>query len=304
MVKNKLLKRWAVRAGALLSVLLICCCMTLPAFAASGSAPTWYSVLPFDEVRLNTNSSRQTILPWAGDLWLSSASDSTVTDSTSSYSIANSRFNLSDEDVSFDVAFSNAVGSFASIELYAYSALIKVNDLRDKSFTVGFGVDGDLGARVTISFNAHRLTLLTDSYRDESKRFTSTARCPAGTNILGLISDMLTDGNFVPSDVVYLSDLSVTFDDMENDDQWISFSVDCRQSRPSFTKWVDQYSLPYQTVIEYSPSDPSGVNFVDWLSVAVGGFLDFQLWPGMSLNEIMWIILVVGILFWFIKLTI
>lgn len=301
MVKNKRLRKLSL---CFFSLILIFVSMVAPSFAASGSTPQWYSVLPFDEVRLNTSGSRFTTLPWLGDSWLSLADPSEVKDSVAGYSIVDPVFSQVSESVSFEVAFSASVGSFSSIELCSSASLIKVSDLRDKSFTVGFGLDSDQAARCTISFNANRLTLLTDSYRIETKAFSETHHVSSGTNILSLISDMLTDGNFVPSDIVLLSSLSVKFEDFENDDQWLSFDSDLRQSRPSFRDWVNQYSLPHQTVIEYAPSDPQGVNFVDWLSVAVGGFLDFELWPGMSLNEIMWIILVVGILFWFIKLTI
>lgn len=51
-------------------------------------------------------------------------------------------------------------------------------------------------------------------------------------------------------------------------------------------------------------SNPLDVDFVSWLATAVGGFLDFELWPGMSLNDLMWVTLTVGVLFWFLKITI
>jgi hypothetical protein len=301
MVKNKRLRKLSF---CFFSLILIFVSMVAPAFAASGSSPQWYSVLPFDEVRLDSSSVRFSVLPWLGDSWLSLADPSDVGDSYGGYSLSDPRLSQTDESVSFDVAFSSSLASFSSIELYATSSFIKLRDLREKSFSVGFGFDSDAAARCSISFLAYRITLSGDSYIMESKRFSSTQHIPSGTNILSLISDMISDGNFLPSDVVYLSGLSVKFEDFENDDQWLSFDIDLRQSRPTYSSWFAQYSLPHQTVIEYAPSDPQGVNFVDWLSVAVGGFLDFELWPGMSLNEIMWIILVVGILFWFIKLTI
>lgn len=48
-------------------------------------------------------------------------------------------------------------------------------------------------------------------------------------------------------------------------------------------------------------ADPSDIDFVSWLASAVGGFLAFELWPGMSLDQILWVILVIGILMWFLK---
>ncbi len=49
-------------------------------------------------------------------------------------------------------------------------------------------------------------------------------------------------------------------------------------------------------------ADPSGTDFVSWLATAVGGFLAFELWPGMSLDQVLWVILVIGILMWFLKI--
>lgn len=57
-------------------------------------------------------------------------------------------------------------------------------------------------------------------------------------------------------------------------------------------------------VYDHGVSNPADVDFVSWLATAVGGFLDFQLWPGLSLNDLLWVILVMGILFAFLKLTV
>lgn len=55
-------------------------------------------------------------------------------------------------------------------------------------------------------------------------------------------------------------------------------------------------------VYETGFADPSDTDFVSWLATAVGGFLDFELWPGMSLDQVLWVILVIGILMWFLKI--
>lgn len=72
---------------------------------------------------------------------------------------------------------------------------------------------------------------------------------------------------------------------------------------PSFDDWLNSQRLSSETVV-VDPSNPAGVNFVDWLTVAIGGFLDFELWPGMSLNELLWVCLVIGILFTFFKMIV
>lgn len=306
MVKNKPPKRFAARVGALLCVLLICCCMVLPASAASGSEPVFYSVLPFDGVRLMESASSFVDLPWTPDVWLSRSTqeDSSANSGDAGYGVTNATVSSSTDTANFDVAFSRTLGSFNSVVFYADSAVISTSQLRDSNYYVYFGFEGEDDARISISFLANRMTLVGDDYQLQTKRFTETFHADSGTDVLSLISGMLTDGNYVPSSYVLLTDLEVVMEDFSNDDQWITFRIDLRQNRPSVQKWIDQYQLPYKTEVIINPSDPSEVSFVDWLVVAVSGFLDFELWPGMSLNEIMWVILVIGVMFWFFKLTI
>jgi hypothetical protein len=62
--------------------------------------------------------------------------------------------------------------------------------------------------------------------------------------------------------------------------------------------------LNLYVVYQHSPSTPVGVDFASWLGTAVGGFLDFDLWPGLSLNDLLWVVLVIGVLFAFLKMTV
>lgn len=51
-------------------------------------------------------------------------------------------------------------------------------------------------------------------------------------------------------------------------------------------------------------SDPSNIDITDWIMTAVGGFFAFELWPGLSLGDLVLTILSIGLLFSFLKLTI
>lgn len=291
------------RLCSLIGVLLLICCMILPASAASGSGSEWYSVLPIQGVRFIQSSSAVVDLPWSPDLFMSGSQDLTAGDGTVGYGVTSISSDFDNRYVTYDVAFYDNLASFNSIVLYSDSCFINVSDLRNKAFLISCGYDGSDGCRVDISFTANRIHTVGSDYSVEHKTFSEGFHAGPDTNIMGLISSMLTDGNFVPSDVVYLTNLQITLALFENDDQWIQFATDVRRTRPTAVDWFDQYRLPIENVIVYDSADPSDVSFVDWLVVAVGGFLDFELWPGMSLNEIMWVILVIGILFWFLKLT-
>ena len=52
------------------------------------------------------------------------------------------------------------------------------------------------------------------------------------------------------------------------------------------------------------PADISDVNFTDWLSQSVSPFFDFEFWPDLSIGDILWVAVSVGILFWFLKMTV
>ena len=303
MVKRQI-KRHLQRCGALIGVLLLMCCMILPVSAASGSGSEWYSVLPIDGVRLIQSSSSVVDLPWSPDVFLSGSKDLTSGDGSAGYGVTSILSDFDSRRVTYDVSFHDSLSSFNSVVLYSDNCFVNTSDLRNKSFMISCGYDGSDGCRVDISFTANRVSTVGSDYVVSEKSFSKGFHAGSDTNILGLISSMLTDGNFVPSDVVYLTDLEITLSLFENDDQWIQFGTDVRRSRPTAADWFEQYDLSVETVIIYDAADPSDVSFVDWLQVAVGGFLDFELWPGMSLNELLWIILVAGVLFWFMKLTI
>lgn len=51
-------------------------------------------------------------------------------------------------------------------------------------------------------------------------------------------------------------------------------------------------------------SDIDDVDVGSWLATAIGGFFDFQIWPGLSLSDILLTALSLGILFTFLKMTI
>lgn len=109
----------------------------------------------------------------------------------------------------------------------------------------------------------------------------------------GLLYEPLTLNK--PSHAAYLC-FYATFDMYVAQSHEDSFYVDW---------WIDQpyFESTYRAPL---PSVPGGVtlnnDMVDWLKDVVDGFLDFEVAPGFSMNKIVYVILVVGILLWLIKL--
>ena len=52
------------------------------------------------------------------------------------------------------------------------------------------------------------------------------------------------------------------------------------------------------------PSHIDDFELGEWLGTAVGGFFDFQLWPNFSLGDILLVVLSIGLLYAFLKMTI
>lgn len=295
-------KRLLARVCSLIGVLLLMCCMIFPASAAYTTY--YYSVLPFDSVRLVESSSSVIVLPWAGGVWSSVSDDASIGYPDAGYGFTNVSPSFGDNLIIFDMALSAPTSSFNEVVFYADDAVISTSALRDASYVISFGLDSGVSARVTISFTACRIVELDNSYQVQTKAFYDSYHASDSLDIMECISEMMTDGNYVPSSYVRLTDLTVSISDCTAEDNWLLFRSDVRSSRPDLSDWFAQYKLTYKTEIIYNAADPSDVSFVDWLAVAVGGFLDFELWPGMSLNEIMWVVLVAGVLFWFLKLTV
>lgn len=63
-------------------------------------------------------------------------------------------------------------------------------------------------------------------------------------------------------------------------------------------------SLDLYMTFAAEPSDPTEVDFTSWILTAVGGFFEFDLWPGLSLGDLVMTVIAIGILFSFLKLTI
>ena len=124
-------------------------------------------------------------------------------------------------------------------------------------------------------------------------------------DISQLIADDVVSKGYSSADLgdyVLLSNLDITFD---GSSPFTKFNIrqPLQSNGPTLSNWFDSQELRTNSVV-VDPSNPAGVNFVDWLTVAIGGFLDFELWPGMSLNELLWVCLVIGILFTFFKMIV
>ena len=118
--------------------------------------------------------------------------------------------------------------------------------------------------------------------------------------------------NFVsPNEIIYLSDVNITINyyfDRSDPllDYGMHFYVNEASSTNYFQSWFNALNLADSVSSGSSGSSGStvSVNWFDWLLDSVNAFLNFEIVPDLSLNRIFYVVLVIGVLLWFITLLI
>lgn len=142
-----------------------------------------------------------------------------------------------------------------------------------------------------------------NEWTEERTRFGATY---TGTDGFDLISAIR---NQIPSDMssfelIRMADLQLTIRTESDDNplilRFISSGAFTNYPYRSVTSWLGQYDLA-GTVVEYVPSDPSGTDFTGWLATAIGGFLSTELWPGFSIDALLYAMLAITLVLMFLK---
>lgn len=293
--KNPMFKRICVVA---LIVSVVSSLLIIPASAvSSGSGAVRYSILPFDEVCFGTNfNDRQ---PWpSNDIRLGNIFYAITEGPFAGFDLTWGANQL------HTVVYTNA-GNRA-MRLIGSNHIVDMNALRvSNSISVDFGTDGDLSGDVDFYVEGVAYELVAGNYTPVSFRVQGICQKVAnswgniGTEIANAISAE-TSARYVYL-TFYFLELRCTYDEFDG-----KFNINIRGSNtyPTFYAWANQFNMTHETIIQVDPADPSDVSFVDWIGVAVGGFFDFELWPGMTLGEIIEFILVFGLVFWFLTMVI
>ena len=125
--------------------------------------------------------------------------------------------------------------------------------------------------------------------------FDSASEVDLGSMLRNKFASLLVGGN------VYLQDLEVRL--LFRSDTTDLPIIRCRSSvvpvQPRYSSWVNAQNTGYQIVY----SDASAFNF-DWLLNSVNSVLEVQITPDLTLNSLYKIVLIVGLFFWVLSLTI
>ena len=195
-----------------------------------------------------------------------------------------------------------------------YSGSASFLGIRDKGtntfheINAYFSVLGANGSNKVTTFvvelGGHELPLFyTTVYIDGLPfRFSAVDTSPDVTVTVHSTYVSLTDGvttlTFTPSDIGFLG-LASTPDGTVVCPDGLTISVLGKNSSDTAHYFFSCYE-------EKQSDDPLGdirVDFVSWLKDAAGAFLSFEIYPGLSLDEIVYFILVVQLLLWFLRVV-
>jgi hypothetical protein len=104
--------------------------------------------------------------------------------------------------------------------------------------------------------------------------------------------------------LVYIQDLEITVNIVLDDglssgtNIGLYFTVSQAKYPNYFRQWFNLHPFSFNFIVE----EVQPGNMFDWLLSSVDAFLDFEIAPDFSFNELFWIVLVIGVILWFIKI--
>lgn len=302
------------RVVPLFFVVLIVVCISSIGVSASGSGlgRLQFSVIPFTEI--GYDSMYRTKVDFAGNLTVcDSPVFVDVTESLAgdaSTAVVQTVYGGSDRDHGLGTRPNNQANveiqvpmDQLSIRLYARDFVLNRSEFQFLS--MGFGqdyVDGNVAWDIVL------YTVKTPNEGDyvlDRRRITGNADIRSGENFVDKIMPHVT--LFEGRPYIFFERFDLTFtSDQDVPDGYFDFQYSVAPSSFGVDNWFEQYNLNHVNLTELTmnPANPDDVSFVRWLGKAVGSFLEWELWNGFSLNQLIEFIVVIGLVFWFITLLI
>lgn len=288
------------KVSVIVSVCLICLtlCLFIPfdgnAYSLNGEAPC-YACLQFDSFETPYYS-----FPYP----FNSASDS----------VHRYPFAFGDDIavgfISYDgidlTGYLNGLGG-SWLKLYSTSQLVRPSDLAKKgSFLVYPGNEdmtlhyADISVSV-LSFDVASGT--SDHVAAYSDDLSMRVWCgDNGSLNIGVCLSQLLDSYGYSDHFVMLYDLCVTIPYSITDFGTPSIMMSCKTNNYEPDLFFQQWVYEQDIEVNSSGSSSSDFNLGSWLADCLTGFVQVEIFPGFSIDKIFYIILVIGVLLWFIKI--
>lgn len=305
----------------LLTVVLLVGLMVVPAFAVGGSGSSgevWYPIFSFDTVEWDCSNPKGTYsMPFP----FSSGMVGFISDYSFYEDLVHGHQGMGEDPDSVfprivgtmnNSLASPSVGENQSITFKGGHQVIRGADFSGGGFSIDYNPD-DIRIINTV-FKASYYTVIPnpsspDTYRAELKTFTWTeAYYP--DNIIDFtypVRKLVEAVGANSGGNVFIYDCSFTINFTRKTVATTSFGflIDTNGAtapgRPSdFGNWFNLSKIPVSNV-EISMED---VDLLSWAIESAESFLQTEIFPGFSLDKLFVIILVIGVMLWFIKLCI
>lgn len=282
-------------------VVLLMTTLVVPAFASSneGSSflPSDIPAVPIDYIELLNGEFKGDIIDWPNNFGRN-ASDVVCTYPSISFRC------YRDYTTTNAGIFSTLVypGDASSVRLFCSNIFLSDSltfELSDDDFEhICFG-------SISITGSYHLPYKSGDAYALSSTSFSKTFNINGRfADLFSLIKAAAQCGDILPNDVLWLQNVVITFDFLFDDsdaDHFFNVVVSNGRWDNPYVNWFNAYRFT-SAAPPVADSDMPGL--FDWLLESVNAFLNFEIAPDFSLNKIFFIILVIGVLLWFITLLI
>ena len=274
-------------------VVLLLTTMVVPAFASSSGGPGVYAqpAIRIDSVKMLNGSTSGSVVDWPNNYYAAYGESVLVSSSVAS----------------FDCAINNQIldttlfpGSVTSISLRCSDVFMS----EDVVFAVDDdGYDVTRFTSVTISGYVNLLSSTDGSYVISPTYFTQTFNLGASRSVdlaeaisQAVAGSVSSASQYNP----WISDLQVVIKYYRDTDDAarLHFSVSQASSDTSFKSWFNSSDLTF--VFNETVVDMPGM--FDWLLDSVQSFFELEIAPGLSINMLFYVVLVIAVLLAVVKL--
>lgn len=222
------------------------------------------------------------------------------------FDITNIVNNAAQSSVSFVVSDHMQNLSNVTYELYAEDFIISRSVLSNNTYyIVPQDQDATLRHDISITFSLSRLELVDGQYVNRSYSGFTTASFVNGFDIMDAIEKRLPSA-VTADEYLRFNYVSVYVDSVRSGAGLPGFMFTLRgtgtaNNPPSISDWVRQFDMRQ---LIYNVPDIEDVDFTSWLSTSLRSVLDFELWPGMTMDVLIRFVVTAGLLLWFITMLI
>ena len=277
-------------------VVLLITTLVVPSFASSGSSSgtAYYqpSVL-ISNVQLLDGTYKGAIADWPNNYRNSNQAGALVSFPFAGFEIFGGS---ADDNAHYDFTTNFYPGTASSFRL-------NISDLFWSENT-RFVVDDDgndhfVITSISVSGSVSSMSTSSGNYFINWKYFTQSFAVNASSADLADLVRRAVGDIYGYGDLVYLKDVQIDINFYLSDpdyDKALTFRVSGAEYGDYYAIWFTKQKLAVSTV---SSSD---IDYFDWLLDSVNAFLDLEIVPGLSINRLFYIVLIIGILLWFIRL--